>query len=212
VHPLASGSHTRRIALADLTPAVSTDQERALWLQLYYKHTRNTKTRWQAFVHEWNTIAQLHQRAGLHQIFPKTLRLLQQYHTDTVRAAATNPQGPMLGGAAVLIPSLGSPPLPLALPPGGAGAMGLVFGGMQQAIFQQQQLPPPQQLLPPPSRCRWTAAVLAAAAAASGRAPPPISGAPTAKRMYLCRSCSHPASQGGKGTHYKWGKQLVVVG
>jgi hypothetical protein len=149
-------------------------------------------------------IAQLHQRAGSRQIFPKTLRLLQQCHTDTLRAAATNPQGPMLGDAAVLIPSLGSPPLLLALPPGGVGAMGLVFGGMQQAIFQQQQLPPPQQLLLPPQQMPVDGG--GASTTSSKRPGPPISGAPTAKRMYLCRSCGHPASQGGKGTHFKWGK------
>jgi hypothetical protein len=65
------GSHRRRIPLADTTHPVSTPQERQLWEQLYCLHTRDTKTRWQAFLLDWNKAAEQGTESGL--ITPKTI-------------------------------------------------------------------------------------------------------------------------------------------
>lgn len=65
--------------MADLTPAIQTDQEVALWHNLYCMHTDGQRTDWKAFLVQWNLTAEQHARKGSDAIKPKLIHQLQRF-------------------------------------------------------------------------------------------------------------------------------------
>lgn len=228
-------SHARRVTLADVTPAISTPAERMLWSQLYFKHTRDTKTKWQAFLTEWNSVSEQHRVAGSADVKPKTVKLLQQYHSQVVRTTLT--QTP------VQAPGLMALPLGAAAAAAAAGGAQLMAGNVQLMAGSTQLVagaavpgaaalaPISVQLLAggaPLVFSNMVGASGSTVAQAVGQQPSSSSVPVAPKRRkqtssvpagevapatrqanasgpHTCRSCWWPVSKGGKASHSKWG-------
>jgi hypothetical protein len=85
LHPASRAGHARRITLADLTPAISTSAEKELWQELYFKHTHGSKTKWDAFLAEWNIKADQQAQQGMQNIKHKHMKHLKDYHQMVVK-------------------------------------------------------------------------------------------------------------------------------
>jgi len=82
---VTSTYHRRRMAVADLTPNIQTPEEEALWDNLYFMHSRGSRTNWAAFCAEWNQQATMHKYAGSAAMKHKQVHQLQRYHDKMVK-------------------------------------------------------------------------------------------------------------------------------
>jgi hypothetical protein len=142
------------MTVADLTPGISTDEERALWQQLYFMHTKESTTKWKAFLAEWNQVADAHARAGSHAIKHKTLYKLQRYQNQLVQQTVSHTHTSVgMSMQAAHQPQTSAPQSdtttgqqqgqqqqpPAGMHPSGLGTTGTTWAGPFDAWYQQQQ-------------------------------------------------------------------------
>jgi len=124
--------HRRRMTVADLTPNIQTPEEEALWDNLYFMHTRGSRTNWAAFCAEWSQQATMHKHAGSAAIKHKQVHQLQRYHDKMVKETLS--QTHALAGMPM---QAGQPQQPQQQQQAGTGSAAADAG--QQYSYQQQQ-------------------------------------------------------------------------